>query len=482
VKSSLSGVLLLVVACGGLVSCENGDDPGSAKSEVGNTTPKSDQDRPNSNRADASTGAEDTSDDDASEQADSGEPGGDEDDTEVDPSEGVGGESTVDAPGGESTLPDSPGEGGATGVSPPTEDDVFPLSGCDDAEVPVPSMSDADCDVHTPAFCPAGSHIDFSVDSPCAVCVSDTPENRTCEWAERCFEPFLEHVAATSGAKACEEDEDCRGSSERVSCAPVVTLALRGLLNEEISEIAKLYDEQNCTSCGVAGESVTSLLDVDVECVQGICQLAEPDAATQDAGSPAQETCWFEFLGDWVRCEESWSGAGGLPPDGELLAECADQCLDDPTCTTVYDYTYLGVGLPCHVYSGECTAGPGVGHEEDAAREYKKVCGSEPPADAIFSFPDASGVRTSPESQCRFEYLGSYDQCEGEADWADAEVTGETFSECLSLCEANPDCSAIVDWWLDGPSGFECILHLASCSELESRDDYGGRTFKKVCD
>lgn len=214
--------------------------------------------------------------------------------------------------------------------------------------------------------------------------------------------------------------------------------------------------------------------------------VAPPPMEERDAGAPTTpepmgepptgEQCWFEFLGDWVRCEETANGAESA--SFETLGECASDCLSDPSCSSFYDYNWIVEDLPCITHDGPCTPSTDVWYEEDGAREYRKVCGDEPPPDAIFEFPDEGGVRSGTDANCRFDYLGAYSACENAN--AGGEVAGESLSECLALCEENPDCTAVAEWWSNGPEG--CALHLSSCDEPENQSDYGLRHFRKVCD
>jgi len=131
---------------------------------------------------------------------------------------------------------------------------------------------DQDCDAATPQACPQGSHIDWVPGSPCASCVVDSPENRTCAWATACFEPFIESIAHASGAKSCQRDRDCSVLTVAAGCGPQLSLALNGLINEELPMIAELYATQNCSLCPDAPAPSADLLKVPVRCVEGVCR------------------------------------------------------------------------------------------------------------------------------------------------------------------------------------------------------------------
>ena len=132
--------------------------------------------------------------------------------------------------------------------------------------------SDQNCDSDTPQTCPEGAHIDWVPGSPCAGCVADSPENRTCAWATACFEPFIQSIAHASGAKSCNRDRDCAAMTVTAGCGPSLSLALKRHIDEEIPMIASLYAEQNCSLCPDAPESSFDLPKIPARCVDGVCR------------------------------------------------------------------------------------------------------------------------------------------------------------------------------------------------------------------
>jgi hypothetical protein len=52
---------------------------------------------------------------------------------------------------------------------------------------------------------------------------------------------------------------------------------------------------------------------------------------------PSADNCHFEYLGDWIRCEDESPGAVDTSLTSNLQA-CNSACLTDPTCTSVSDY------------------------------------------------------------------------------------------------------------------------------------------------
>lgn len=131
---------------------------------------------------------------------------------------------------------------------------------------------DQDCDTNTPETCPRGTHIDWIQGSPCASCVADSPENRTCAWATMCFEPFVQSIAHASGAKSCTRDEDCSLLTVAAGCGPKLSLALKAHINEQIPMIASLYAQQNCSLCAGSQGSSFDLKRTPVRCVDGACR------------------------------------------------------------------------------------------------------------------------------------------------------------------------------------------------------------------
>jgi hypothetical protein len=133
------------------------------------------------------------------------------------------------------------------------------------------SATDADCDVNTPDSCPQGTHLFYTDDSACAVCVKDTEQNRTCEWAEACVEPFLETVAHSSGAKRCDSASDCYTFTISAGCGPTLEMSLTGSIDEEVTWIAEIYGQQSCSLCQDAQAPSFAFSDRAPACVDRIC-------------------------------------------------------------------------------------------------------------------------------------------------------------------------------------------------------------------
>jgi hypothetical protein len=92
--------------------------------------------------------------------------------------------------------------------------------------------------------------------------------------------------------------------------------------------------------------------------------------------------CRFEFLGEWVRCENAgWPNV--LATDAPDLLTCMRQCLERDDCTAVTDYLWMGQpDLGCYLYLSTCDE-PAVAEgwgEEDGGRDFKRRCAA-PSAD-----------------------------------------------------------------------------------------------------
>lgn len=92
--------------------------------------------------------------------------------------------------------------------------------------------------------------------------------------------------------------------------------------------------------------------------------------------------CRFEFLGEWVGCENSgWPNV--VETDAPDLVTCMQRCLEAEGCTAVTDYLYLGQPeLGCYLYLSTCDE-PFLlpWGEEDAGRAFRRECSAAvPPA------------------------------------------------------------------------------------------------------
>jgi len=100
-----------------------------------------------------------------------------------------------------------------------------------------------------------------------------------------------------------------------------------------------------------------------------------PDAGA--APPPASSAC-FEYLGDWITCENAgWPHVEQTSaPD---LQSCMHLCQQRPDCTAVTDYFWMDrPDLGCWLYTSTCSApAGGVWQEEDGGRQYRKRCATQ---------------------------------------------------------------------------------------------------------
>jgi hypothetical protein len=104
--------------------------------------------------------------------------------------------------------------------------------------------------------------------------------------------------------------------------------------------------------------------------------------------------CRFEYLGDWIRCENA--GRPNLvETDAPDLASCMQRCLERDDCTAVTDYLWLGLpGIACYLYLSTCDSPAFVAWgEEDSGHDFRRTCSSETddwlPIDAAAPAADA---------------------------------------------------------------------------------------------
>jgi hypothetical protein len=108
---------------------------------------------------------------------------------------------------------------------------------------------------------------------------------------------------------------------------------------------------------------------------------SEPPRADAGTAPPPASNACFEYLGDWITCENAgWPNVEQTSaPD---LQSCMDLCQQRPDCTAVTDYFWLGLpDIGCWLYTSTCNApAGGVWQEEDGGRQYRKRCAT--PRDA----------------------------------------------------------------------------------------------------
>lgn len=99
-----------------------------------------------------------------------------------------------------------------------------------------------------------------------------------------------------------------------------------------------------------------------------------PDTPPEQPSLEA-DGCHFEYLGDWISCQDP-SGPGLTEQlDGASFDECLSACLERADCTAVLDYHWLELSFGCSLFVSSCDAPPGgAWQQEDGGRYYRKVC------------------------------------------------------------------------------------------------------------
>ncbi len=103
------------------------------------------------------------------------------------------------------------------------------------------------------------------------------------------------------------------------------------------------------------------------------------------------ETCWFEAMGTRTWCED-YGYPNFIDPHPESVQDCADACLEEATCTAIIDWFWLddsNADQGCVLHTAGCDETQ-RGREEEDAYFYRKVCGKNPPGDAIVNFDEYS--------------------------------------------------------------------------------------------
>jgi hypothetical protein len=102
-----------------------------------------------------------------------------------------------------------------------------------------------------------------------------------------------------------------------------------------------------------------------------------PDVPAAAVVVPVPAGCPFEYLGDWIACENAgWPNV--VKTDATDVEGCMRACLEREDCTAVTDYFWLGrPDLGCWLYVSSCDApSGGPWQEEDGGRNYRKACGA----------------------------------------------------------------------------------------------------------
>jgi hypothetical protein len=105
------------------------------------------------------------------------------------------------------------------------------------------------------------------------------------------------------------------------------------------------------------------------------CDPIEPVWAEEDAGleyvkvCPASGDCYLDFLGWGVRCSDD--GAYMKVAGATSVAECALTCLQDASCVSTLDHSYLNEFVGCFLNIAPCDE---LVQTYDAGDLYRKTC------------------------------------------------------------------------------------------------------------
>jgi hypothetical protein len=194
----------------------------------------------------------------------------------------------------------------------------------------------------------------------------------------------------------------------------------------------------------------------------GVGGAGQGAAGGAGQGAAGAESC-FEPLPLGARCENAGSrvqDATSVRVEGaDRLEDCERACVARADCTAVTDY-FAEPGLSaCYLRHVECgDVGTPVWAEEDAGKEYVKVC-------------DEKG-------RCALAYLGHFRRCESAMVTELATATSR--ADCDAACLADPTCTGVTDFfWLNEIPG--CYLYTSTC-ESPTGLPFGdpGQTYRKV--
>ena len=100
-----------------------------------------------------------------------------------------------------------------------------------------------------------------------------------------------------------------------------------------------------------------------------------PETPRPDAGATSSPPSCFDYLGDWITCENAgWPNTEKT--DATDLPACMQACLQRRDCTAVTEYFWMNrPDLGCWLYTSTCNApAGGVWQEEDGGKQYVRTC------------------------------------------------------------------------------------------------------------
>jgi hypothetical protein len=179
----------------------------------------------------------------------------------------------------------------------------------------------------------------------------------------------------------------------------------------------------------------------------GAGQTGTSGRPTVPVGGATGEGDCFDALAKGLRCEGAEAHAQGpyleRVASATMLWQCEEACRQRPDCGGVSDY-FQEPALPlCYLDYGSCEpVTMGGWEEEDAGKQYRKVCPAGKP--------------------CYLEYLGNWVRCESTSSGTSKAVK-TNLEDCQAACLKDPTCTGITDYfYLSDVPG--CYLYTASCN------------------
>jgi hypothetical protein len=266
-------------------------------------------------------------------------------------------------------------------------------------------------------------------------------------------------------------------AAQHICCYATLLMLLEGCIGNNVVTEGKRTQGAETEPANRKSKSVEAGTVAPKQAPAG-SDAASPTPAQRSPGA----SCWFEYLGPWIRCEGA--ELNEVPQEVSSLQECADACAAAPECNAVVDYFWLGLeGATCSTHIGKCNAPTDqYWAEGSGGKEYRKRCGAEVPKDAITHFEPSFGTVVDPASGCVFKWLAGSCDADSDGGGGASAVGAETLDDCFAQCQARKDCSGVKDW-LDGKhDGLECVLTLTDCENPSEEADPLAYHYKKFCD
>lgn len=187
-------------------------------------------------------------------------------------------------------------------------------------------------------------------------------------------------LGAACGADAGGPSDDgtTSGADDRSSIETTTAAARPGESADDAAPATDNGDEPGAALAVPSAPSITTppsepapLPSAELDAKRPLLDQLAPTEVVVPPGD-----CRFEFLGEWVRCENAgWPNV--LETDAPDLVSCMQRCLERDDCTAVTDYLWLGTpNLGCYLYLSTCDepARADSWGEEDGGRDFRRSC------------------------------------------------------------------------------------------------------------